>query len=250
MAKHRFHFPVSSRLTTTISRRQHESARQRKTRPRSIPARHPGAADRRAGRRQAQGRVLRHLRGRGEGLRLGPVGGQRPHLRAARGHGPRGRRRRPRGRPRRAPLPARRPRHRGLHDPLRRVSRPAAPATPTCARSARSTASGAAPIAEYAVVPERIAAPSCRTACSMEEAALLENLGVAAHGVDCVPHDPGRRGRRPRLRPYRHPRRADAGGLGRAHGHHRPRRAAAGEGARSAAARPWSTSASRTRSQS
>ena len=44
--------------------------------------------------------------------------------------------------------------------------------------------------AKYAVVPERILA-KFPDVLSMEEAALLENLGVAAHGVDCVPHDPG-----------------------------------------------------------
>ena len=44
--------------------------------------------------------------------------------------------------------------------------------------------------AKYAVVPERILA-KLPDVLSMEEAALLENLGVAAHGVDCAPHDPG-----------------------------------------------------------
>ena len=44
--------------------------------------------------------------------------------------------------------------------------------------------------AEYTVVPDRAL---CRIpdVMPMDEAALLENLGVAAHAVDVVPHDPG-----------------------------------------------------------
>jgi 2-desacetyl-2-hydroxyethyl bacteriochlorophyllide A dehydrogenase len=44
--------------------------------------------------------------------------------------------------------------------------------------------------AEYAVLPER-ALCKAPDALGMEEVALLENLGVAVHAVDCVPHDPG-----------------------------------------------------------
>jgi L-iditol 2-dehydrogenase len=44
--------------------------------------------------------------------------------------------------------------------------------------------------AEYAVLPERVL---CKVPdkLSMEEVALLENLGVAVHAVEHVPHDPG-----------------------------------------------------------
>ena len=44
--------------------------------------------------------------------------------------------------------------------------------------------------AEYAVLPERALCklPDCL---SLEEGALLENLGVAVHAVDGVPHEPG-----------------------------------------------------------
>jgi 2-desacetyl-2-hydroxyethyl bacteriochlorophyllide A dehydrogenase len=44
--------------------------------------------------------------------------------------------------------------------------------------------------AEYAVLPERVL---CKVPddISMEEVALLENLGVAVHAVEHVPHDPG-----------------------------------------------------------
>ena len=44
--------------------------------------------------------------------------------------------------------------------------------------------------AEYAVLPER-ALCKIPAALPMDEAALLENLGVAVHAVDVVPHDPG-----------------------------------------------------------
>jgi 2-desacetyl-2-hydroxyethyl bacteriochlorophyllide A dehydrogenase len=44
--------------------------------------------------------------------------------------------------------------------------------------------------AEVAVLPERALGklPDCL---SLEEGALLENLGVAVHAVDCAPHEPG-----------------------------------------------------------
>jgi 2-desacetyl-2-hydroxyethyl bacteriochlorophyllide A dehydrogenase len=44
--------------------------------------------------------------------------------------------------------------------------------------------------AEYAVLPER-AICKIPDKLSMEEAVLLENLGVAVHAVETVPHDPG-----------------------------------------------------------
>lgn len=44
--------------------------------------------------------------------------------------------------------------------------------------------------AEYAVLPERALA-KLPEQLSLEEGALLENLGVAVHAVDCVPHEPG-----------------------------------------------------------
>jgi threonine dehydrogenase-like Zn-dependent dehydrogenase len=44
--------------------------------------------------------------------------------------------------------------------------------------------------AEYAVLPERALA-KLPDSLSFEEGALLENLGVAVHAVDCVPHEPG-----------------------------------------------------------
>jgi 2-desacetyl-2-hydroxyethyl bacteriochlorophyllide A dehydrogenase len=44
--------------------------------------------------------------------------------------------------------------------------------------------------AEYAVLPERVL---CRLndRLSLEEGAVLENLGIAVHAVECQPHDPG-----------------------------------------------------------
>jgi 2-desacetyl-2-hydroxyethyl bacteriochlorophyllide A dehydrogenase len=44
--------------------------------------------------------------------------------------------------------------------------------------------------AEYAVLPERVI---CRLndRLSLEEGAVLENLGIAVHAVECEPHDPG-----------------------------------------------------------
>ncbi|RPJ52394.1 MAG: L-threonine 3-dehydrogenase, partial [Chloroflexi bacterium] len=44
--------------------------------------------------------------------------------------------------------------------------------------------------AEYAVLPERVI---CRLndKLSLEEGAVLENLGIAVHSVECAPHDPG-----------------------------------------------------------
>jgi threonine 3-dehydrogenase len=44
--------------------------------------------------------------------------------------------------------------------------------------------------AEYAVLPERVLSP-LPAGLSLEEGAVLENLGIAMHAVDCEPHEPG-----------------------------------------------------------
>ena len=77
--------------------------------------------------------------------------------------------------------------------------------------------------AEYAVLPERVICPLPRPAQPGGGRGAGEPGHRRARGGARAPR-PGRLGRDPGRGPDRHPGGADAGGLGREHGHHRPGR--------------------------
>ena len=63
-------------------------------------------------------------------------------------------------------------------------------ALPTCVKTARYMVNGAAPFPNMRCYPKKWFAP-LNAKLSLEEGAVLENLGIAVHAVESRHHDPG-----------------------------------------------------------